>query len=352
MTVALEILNRLLRYFRFKRKIILSRAISFYLLSQSLLMRLSRISGNQKTSGEKIQIVLDPVHQGWVVEKIARKIVDYWPNTKKPSISNLPKSGFELTHWMHYMNVPPEYLKYSKSINTVQVTHVDSQLKLNYLEELIKLGAIPIFMSQQHSEQVSEQIGDKFESHVILPGSDVTLFSNRIRILISSNFYPDGRKNENFLINLAKEIQLDGFHFTFIGKSWGSVAKFLVEAGAQVKIFSPQDLEYPSYEAQLGIVKGVDCYLYLGFDEGSLGALDAYLSGTPMIISKQGFHLEFDQRADVVLFENFEEFKMAFTKIAPRNQISSHELSKWSWYSLSSSYEQFWNELIYKRRNS
>ncbi len=350
--MAQKILNRLLRYFRFKRKIILSRAVSLYLPSQTLLMRLSNNSGNQKTPVQSVQIILDPVHQGWVLEKIAKKIVDYWPKTNKPIISNLPKSSFELTHWMHYMNVPPEYLKYSKSIHTVQVTHVDSQLKLNYLEKLVKLGAIPIFMSQQHSEQVSGQIHDKFESHVILPGSDVALFSNRIRILISSNFYPDGRKNENFLINLAKEVRLDGFHFTIIGKSWGRVAKFLIEAGAQVKLFSPQDLDYPSYEAQLGILKGVDCYLYLGFDEGSLGSLDAYLSGTPMIISKQGFHLEFKSRPDIVLFENFADFKKAFTRISPRNQISPSELSKWSWYSFSSSYEQLWNQLIHKRRNS
>ena len=350
--MAQKILYRLSRYFRFKRKIILSRAISIYLPSQILLMRLSKNSGNQKTPVESVQIILDPVHQGWVLEKIAKKIVDYWPKTNKPTISNLPKSSFELTHWMHYMNVPHDYLRYSKSIHTVQVTHVDSQLKLNYLEKLVKLGAIPIFMSHQHSGQVSEQIQEKFESHVILPGSDVALFSNRIRILISSNFYPDGRKNENFLINLAKEVRLDSFHFTIIGKSWGNVAKFLIEAGAQVKLFSPQDLDYPSYDAQLGILKGVDCYLYLGFDEGSLGSLDAYLSGTPMIISKQGFHLEFDSRPDIVLFENFAEFKMAFTKISPRNQISSSELSKWSWYSFASSYEQLWNEIIHKRRNS
>jgi hypothetical protein len=350
--VAQKILNQLLRYFRYKRKTILSRAVSLYLPFRTLLMRLSNKSGNQKIPGQSVQIILDPVHQGWILEKIAKKIVDYWPETNQPNIFNLPKTRFALTHWMHYMNVPPKYLKYSKGIHTVQVTHVDTQLKLNHLEKLVKLGAIPIFMSQQHSEQVSELSNDKFESYVILPGSDVALFSNRIRILISSNFYPDGRKNENFLINLAKEVRLDGFHFTIIGKSWGRVARFLIEAGAQVKLFSPQDLDYPSYEAQLGILKGVDCYLYLGFDEGSLGSLDAYLSGTPMIISKQGFHLEFKSRPDLVLFENFAEFKEAFTRISPRNQISPSELSKWSWYSFSSSYEQLWNQLIHKRRNS
>ncbi len=350
--MALKILNQILRYLRFRRKVLFSQATALYMRGQSLTKRILLNLGKREISKGKAQIILDPVHKGWVMEKMARMIVDYWPTCDKPSFFHVPRSGFELTHWMHFMNVPLEYLKYSTGIHTVQVTHVDSPEKLNYLEQLIKLGAVPVFMSKQHSTQVSKQIEGKFNSHVILPGSDVTLISNRKKILISSNYYPDGRKNENFLVNLAKEIRMDGYHFTFIGKSWEEVAKFLVDAGAQVELLSPQDLDHPSYETQLGILKGADCYLYLGFDEGSLGALDAYLSGTPMLISKQGFHMEFKPRTDVVLFEDFAEFKKAFIRITQRNQISSSELLKWSWYSFSSRYEQLWNFLIDERRNS
>ncbi len=347
-----EYLNKLLRHFQFKRKIIFSRISSFYLLSQILLLKLTSKTVSPKSSKKRIQIILDSVHQGWVLEKLAKRIVDYWPEMDAPIISSLPKSHFELTHWMHYMNAPIDYLKYSRNIHTVQVTHVDSQSKLNHLEQLIKLGAIPVFMSKQHAEQVSEQLTVDFERHVILPGSDVALLSGRKRILISSNFYPDGRKNENFLINLAKETRLDHFHFTIIGKSWEGVAKFLVEAGAHVNLLRPQDLHYPSYTTQLGILKGVDCYLYLGFDEGSLGALDAYLSGIPMIISKQGFHLEFESRENIVLFENFAEFKEAFMGLTSRTQIENSELSKWSWYSFASSYEKFWNQILLNQRKN
>ena len=349
--VPLKSLNRLFRYIRFRQKIALSQAIRLYISCRSGLMELPFNPMVETNKNRSVQVILDPVHKGWIVEKLAHKIVDYWPKSPKPKIHYVPRSGFEITHWMHYMNAPIKYLKNSKSLHTIQVTHVDSQIKLEHLKKLIKLGAIPIFMSNQHSLQVSKMINTKYNSAVILPGSDVTLILNRIKILISSNYYPDGRKNEKFLVDLARETRLDKYHFTFIGKSWDSTAKILINAGAQINLLSPNQLGYPSYETQLGILRGMDCYLYLGFDEGSLGALDAYLSGTPMIISKQGFHMEFVHRDDVTLFENFQEFKEAILGLSRREQLSSIELSRWSWYSFASRYQQLWNSLLHNEEN-
>lgn len=342
----------LIRKLKFRYKNILSQLSRTYLNSLMKSKNLRNGSVQKPEVLANIQIVLDPIHRGWVIEKLARKLIDYWPNSNPPRLTYFPKSAFTVTHWMHYMNVPINFLENSKGIHTIQVTHVDSLEKLLHLKKLILAGAIPIFMSRQHAEQISNEIGYSFRKFSILPGSDLAINANRKRILISSNYYPDGRKNETLLIKLAQECSLNSFHFLFIGKSWDNIAKSLVSAGAEVTIFSPNNPDYPNYDTQIEILRGADCYLYLGFDEGSLGALDAYLMGTPMIISKQGFHLEFAPRSNILLFQSYEDFKRRILETSKRNLISPEEAGKWSWYRYSESYKHMWDTLISEKRNN
>lgn len=340
------------RKIRFKYKFLLSQLSRGYvLLLLSLINPKSKLGKKQNVS-PKFQIVLDPIHRGWVIEKLANKIIDFWPNSEPPNLTYFPKRAPIVTHWMHFMNVSVKFLEISQGIHTIQVTHVDSSEKLQHLEKLIEAGAIPIFMSKQHAKQISNKIKNPFRKFSILPGSDVANHGDRKRVLISSNYYPDGRKNENLLINLAEENKLDYFHFTFIGKSWDDIAKYLVASGAEVEIYSPNDPNCPSYEMQLEILRGVDCFLYLGFDEGSLGALDAYLLGTPMIISKQGFHLEFETRSNISLFQNYEEFKTKVLTITKRNPISPEENYNWSWYCYAERYKHMWDMLISEKNTT
>lgn len=336
----------LTRKLQFYYKISLSLFSRIYL---NFLVKLTTLRGDSVKKVKvfaDIQVVLDPIHRGWVIEKLAKKIVVFWPSMQAPHLTYFPKIAPSVTHWMHYMNVPVNFLEISKAIHTVQVTHVDSVEKLNHLEKLIHAGAIPIFMSKQHAEEISNEIGYPFKKYSIVPASDLALLGKRRRILISSNYYPDGRKNENLLILLAQEYRLDTFHFIFIGKSWDHIAKSLNSAGAEVTIFSPNNPDYPAYDMQIEILRGVDCYLYLGFDEGSLGAIDAYLVGTPMIISKQGFHLEFLPRSNILLFQNYEDFKTKILATTQRNPISPDETHNWSWYRYAEQYQQVWNLLI------
>ena len=342
--------KKIVRKLRFKNKVLQSSLAAIFTNVNFFIENFLNPRHIFKKQIKDIQIILDPVHKGWVIEKLAKKIIEFWKGSTTPDLYNFPRSNYKLTHWMHFMNVPIKYLEYSNNINTIQITHVDSNQKAKYLQKLVKLGAIPVFMSDHHFNQVTKMIDVPFVKHVILPASDVSLQVNQKRILISSNYYPDGRKNEGFLIKLSNEISLDNYHFTIIGKSWESIALNLIKAGAKVKIYSPDDIGYPSYEMQLEFLRGMDCYIYLGFDEGSLGALDAYLCAVPMIVSKQGFHLEFKQFENLFFFETYEEFRSAFMEISRKSRFGVDEIQKWSWYSFSSDYQKLWEALISEKK--
>ena len=333
----------MIRKIRYWYKIQLSR---FSRLLTSV-MAVTYLFGNHRsTQSSQIQIVLDPVHKGWVIEKLAKKIVEHYPRASKPRLTYVPSRNIEITHWMHYQNVSPAFLKLSSGVNTFLVPHVDSQEKQEYLAQLIDLGGIPIFMSEQHARDVSRALSLPKVAEVILPGSDAAGAQDRLRIVISSNYYPDGRKNEHYLKNLAKDHRLDSFHFTFIGKSWEPVGRELIQSGAEVEYLDPSKSNYLEYKTQLNLIRGYDLFIYLGFDEGSLGALDAFLLGVPLLVTGQGFHLEFENNGEIRFFTTYDEFIAQLMESSKRFRPNSQDTEKWTWYSYATSYRNLWESLM------
>jgi hypothetical protein len=299
----------------------------------------------------RIQIVLDPVHKDWVIEKLARKLIEFYPNSCAPELTYVPSTKFPITHWMHYQNVSLDYVKKSSGVNTFLVPHVDTQEKEVTLRRLVEAGGIPIFMSKQHALEISKRLDLPELPRSILPGSDVAGLQEKLRIVISSNFYPDGRKNEHYFTLLAKEYSLRNFHFTFIGKSWKQTGKQLEKSGATVEFLDPSDRGYLGYKTQVDLIRGFDLFLYLGFDEGSLGSLDAYLLGVPLLISRQGFHMEFEETKNLRLFANYEEFVAQLMQIEIRGRPSNEVAKKWTWYSYASAHQQLWESLSVNLRD-
>jgi hypothetical protein len=287
---------------------------------------------------------LDPVNKDWVIEKLARKIVEFFPEQNRIKLHYFPRQGYAVTHWMHYLNASHDYLKVSTEINTFLVPHIDSKEKEEVFLKNLELGAIPIFMSRQHSEEVSKKLNLANTPIHILPGSDLAGEKQYFNLIIASHVYPDGRKNESFLFHLSRDLSLVDVHFTFVGKGWHLVKEALIDAGASVAWFNPNEPNYPNYNRLIEMMRSHDLFVYLGFDEGSLGALDAYLMGLPLLITNQGFHQQFEERENVILFNNYEDFKKKLTHLLERRKHIKNE--KWQWLSYSKQYESLWDDLI------
>jgi hypothetical protein len=108
------------------------------------------------------------------------------------------------------------------------------------------------------------------------------------------------------------------------------------------------DLEYALI---LKVIRQADLFLYTGFDEGSLGALDAYLLGVPLLISDQGFHKNFEKRGDISLFSNYEEFSANLRHIILEKNTTLRRNDEWAWSKYSDSHIQLW-EALFKKATS
>ena len=337
----------ILKKIKFNFKVLQSRIVRFFIKLKFSHLALLLIAAKKEKNNKYVQIILDPVNKGWVIEKIAKKLVSKASSRIALDIFYIPRRGYTITHWMHYLNVSGEFIKADKGIHTFLVPHIDSIEKEQVFLSNLDAGAFPIFLSREHAESISKRLDLGFTPHFIFPGSDLADEERRFRVVVSSHIYPDGRKNEHLLIQLANEISLKNMHFIFIGKSWARVEESLIKSGATVEWFNPVNSSFPDYKQSLDIIRGCDLFLYLGNDEGSLGALDAYLLGLTLLISNQGFHREFSDRDNVYLFDNYYGFKSKLLELS--SSLSPINSNKWTWYAMSTNYLEYWASLTNRK---
>lgn len=338
---------KILRKAKFNFKILQSRLVKVLIKGRFKYLNIFKIPTINQHKFRDVQVILDPVNKGWVIEKIANKLVFIASKYLTIELFYIPRQGYRITHWMHYLNVSSDFIKIDRGIHTFLVPHIDSIQKERVFLSIIKAGAIPIFLSQDHAERTCKRLELEFNPHYILPGSDLAEDKLRFRVIISSHVYPDGRKNEHLLINLAQEISLENVHFIFIGKSWAKVEECVKKSGATVEWYSPDNSIFPDYKQSLDIIKGCDLFLYLGNDEGSLGALDAYLLNIPLLISNQGFHREFTKRKNVYLFDDYQSFKSKFIDL--KSSLDVIDSDNWTWYAMVNHYIDFWASLSIRK---
>jgi hypothetical protein len=340
--------NVILRKIKFNFKVLQSRIVKLLVKFRYKYFNSLLTPAKHEKNNKYVQVILDPVNKGWVIEKIAKKLISSASNSTTLDLFYIPRRGYRITHWMHYLNVSRDFIKTDKGIHTFLVPHIDSIQKEQEFLSNMNTGAFPIFLSREHAKRTSERLKLDLIPHYISPGSDLADKKLRFRVVISSHIYPDGRKNEHYLIQLAQEIPLKNFHFIFIGKAWSKVEASVKKSGATVEWFNPNTSPFPDYKQSLDIIRGCDLFLYLGDDEGSLGALDAYLLGVTLLISNQGFHQEFADRNNVHLFDDYYGLKTKLMELS--SSLATINSNKWTWYNMTTKYLEYWDSLEIRKR--
>jgi hypothetical protein len=251
-----------------------------------------------------VRLVIDAVNRQWIVGKYAARLAENlgaWG--VDADIGEAPSKDVDVNHWMifvhpwdHYHRVPGFFnagWRPGPTMNTALITHVDDPVKVRILRESIpRILDAGICLSRMTKAELVAYGIDPTRLTYILPGHDGLVQPRRVVIGITSKTFADGRKNENTLVQAAEAMRLDAFRFEIIGEGWEETAKVLRQAGAEVDLPSPSDGLEKGYQYILGRLPAFDYYLYLGWDEGSMGTLDALAAGVKTIITPQGFHLD------------------------------------------------------------
>lgn len=244
----------------------------------------------ENTTTKYIKVCLVLKDRGWIVEKMAMRLLEQLPNWNVDAkIAFMPSSEVDVNHWMIYNELQGDLV----SINTLAITHVDRPAKLHVLKQRMKKADMAICMSRMTLKQLVSSGIPSQKLCYITPAHDGNAKPKRIVIGITTQIRMDGAKREDILIQMAKTIRLDAFHFEIIGPNWENVIKYFEAAGATVN-YTPGESKDNVAHLRLVMerINSFDYYLYMGWDEGSMGFLDALAAGIPTIVTPQGFHLD------------------------------------------------------------
>jgi hypothetical protein len=279
---------------------------------------------------------------GWALKKIAIRLkasLEELGNTV--TIRNTRSNSVDINHFLFNTFVPSEKIHGS----SLFLTHIDSVSKANHIADILKhFIDVGICMSDSHLEELVKFGIPREKLTFCLPAVD-KIDSNKITFVILSNKYRDGRKNEWMLRELARKCDLSRFKFIFHGIHWGDTIKHLREFNIEAEWISPTDDTDFDYKLIFDSLNSSHYYLYLGWDEGSLGSLDAYIMRKKLIVSAQGFHLNLPAR-DVAYFNNFSELLGIFRSISNDEDTFELSLRNMDWKRYAIEHLAIWQVLV------
>ncbi len=291
----------------------------------------------------RINLLLNPANQSWIIQKITDKLASHLKDLGvEVTVSNTVDATFDIVHHMSWAFANLRTVQPS----TMLITHLDDPYK--FKEVLATLNSnvrVGICMSHDTMQQVIDAGVQPSSVYFIRPAHDGAVKPRRIVIGITSRVYPDGRKREAMLKQLAQTMRLDDFEFRIFGNGWDETNLQLTEAGALVTYFGETDDFRRDYETLLIEIPKFDYYLYLGMDEGSLGTLDALCAGIPTITTPQGFHLDIAHGITHSVLTQ-EDLQTVFTLIGQERNLRIHSVADLTWATFAKRHLEVWESLL------
>lgn len=291
---------------------------------------------NQKL---KFLIVLDPENDAWIISKIVKRLREHLEKSgHEAQIKHAYSDGFDVVFWSHYRNLPLDHMPVSQSREYFFVTHVDDSKKLRLCKSHIEKGIKPICMSTETAREISRLLGLSNLPSVMKIGSDIAPARIRkVRIVMSSSIYPDGRKNESWIAEIHSESILSKSEFIFFGSGWESVVEQIRNSGGTAVSVDNSVIDQNVYAHSLAQLRDSDLFIYTGFDEGSLGVLDAYLLNLDLLVSNQGFHVELRLNPEQLFDSKHEFYEKLETRVEQIWQRNVNQTS-YSWSEMSNQF--------------
>ncbi len=295
----------------------------------------------------KINIILHPENDSWIIEKMALKLKEC-VNTlgMETAISREPNAQCDINHWMSYAFAVPPKLTPSSML----ITHIDDPYKLaqvkSQLSDSVDIG---LCMSSYALRELVNRGLPRESLAYINPGHDSAVKPRPTVIGITTRLYDDGRKRESLIIKLSESMSLRHFEFVIFGSGWDRIVPKLERAGAIVR-YIPGGNDYKhDYKIMIEEIPYFDYYLYLGLDEGSLGTLDACAAGVKTIVTPQGFHVDL---ADGITHPvwTFEDLLKTFKVLSNDRQKMIDSASGMNWRKHAEKHIIVWRALVAQQR--
>lgn len=283
-----------------------------------------------------VRVICRQDQLGWILGKIATRLVTELETLVDVSLGTGPDSSADINHYVWYDDYDGRV-----ETATIGITHIDSIRKFELIQSQLESARAGICLSRSHMEDL---VHAGIPSHTLCyvnPPHDGIIVRKKIHIGISTRLYPpDPCKREWMLLELAERIDPGDFAFTIMGSDWDAIVHALRSKGFSVAYYAEFNLE--KYRE---IVPTFDYYLYLGWDEGSMGLLDALHAGVKTIATCQGFHLDIHGGLTHPI-DDLDSVIAVFSSIAREKNERSHAVHEWTWPNYARKHLDIWEYLL------
>lgn len=284
----------------------------------------------------KINIIAPESSSGWILYKFGKSMYD-----------ELQKLGYDVTLSKLYDDDADinhsffaNYIEKSNPRSSFMVTHVNSVGELENIRRITNNGSIAVCMSRDTRDFLITSGVDRSKVCYVNPAQDGMLLPKKISLGFTHRVYNDNRKRESMLVDICRELDSSAFKISIMGAGWEEVLKPIQEMGFEVLYY--KDFDKDIYN---DLMHSIDYYCYFGFDEGSMGYLDAVAAGVKTIVTPQGYHLDSNCPITYPVRNIAEILDVLLTLQKFRNQHI--EFAKtWTWKNYALKHIEIWKYML------
>ena len=285
----------------------------------------------------KVNVISYEPKNGWILYDYAAKLNDSLRKIGVHSELTFEQhKGFDVTFHVNYWGL--KELK-QQSLHTTLVTHIDTNKKKEIVNAHSNSGVVGFCMSDE-TERMLKVVTGNNNFFSLAPPAMVPSFKRKIKLLIANRLYPDGRKNEAWIIDFIKCFDIDNIEIKIIGSGWEGHIEKLNEQKYLIEYFN-----IFNKNKYVELLREAEYLLVVGFDEGAIATMDALAMGVKPIVSAQGYHLHYAR--DLILFKDYYDLiniAQEMNKDIEETHDKSKDLADWDLFAIK--HRDIWSRLL------
>lgn len=282
--------------------------------------------------------------ESWILGKFARNMRrELESQGYRCTIGDCVNSEADINHHITYSSCRP-LLPFNE---TCMITHIDSYNKIEMIKHILKSLMIGICMSRDTMEKLVSYGVPREKLCYINPAQDGLIRQKKYVLGITHRCYDriDNRKRTGALVDICKAIDPMYFSFKIMGAGWDGLVSEVRDMGFQIDYYSEFD-----YEEYMKLIPSLDYYLFWGFDEGSMGYLDALRAGIGTIVTPQGYHLDVKDGITYAC-RTIPDFIDILLKLQNDRKKIVQSVEGWTWKNFTDKHIEVWNYLLGNEEN-
>lgn len=275
--------------------------------------------------------------KGWIIRKFADNLKrELEKRGIRATMGNTPDAEADINH--HIESILYEPIK--KYIDTVMITHVLHKDSYEQVLKQMETARMGICMSRQTMNQLARLGIPREKLCYVNPAHDGKIQPKKYVLGITHRNYKDNRKRKGALIDICTPLNPDFFEIKIMGAGWEKEVEILTELGFTVEYFSEFD-----YEQYGRLLQATDFYLFWGWDEGSMGYLDAVAVGAETLVCPQGFHLDVK---DGITYScrTIQDFSEVLLQKQEERRKRIESVRNWSWEAYTDKHIKIWKYIL------